>query len=81
MRLWQRIRGRIGRMKALVRRVVCAVRGHDGRRYGSQHFSPKTISYNRLPLGPNEYLVRMVCERCGAFYSDVAVRHEEESDG
>lgn len=63
------------------RRIVCAIRGHNGRQFSSAMLSPDAIRYNSLPLTANDFLVHKYCTRCKSFYSEVVHRiRERERD-
>ena len=55
----------------LLRRLVCAVRGHRGRPAGfSWRLDPQTVSWGRLPILGKGYIIWKVCERCGELYGE-----------
>ncbi len=58
------------RARAAMRRIVCAVVGHRGRRFGSHSLGERTVAYNRLPIRPGEHIAWRLCERCGAIYGE-----------
>ena len=61
----------MSRIRATMRRIVCAVRGHRGLRFGSRTVDARTVAYRRLPIRSGEHIVWRLCERCGAIYGEV----------